>query len=135
MTPRAPSQRHGRDPASTHFPHTRRVSTSKALSNSRSSQPATTPVPSLRRRPREDAAVDVASRDRAVNPSITGDQSTSDHEQEEDSDVDALDEVILAVDMRDRNTVGCAYYVAKDEKLHFMEDVKCGDVETIEARK
>jgi DNA mismatch repair protein MSH5 len=52
-----------------------------------------------------------------------------------DDDVDALNEVILAVNLRERGTVGCAYYVARDEKLYFMEDSRLGGVETIEARK
>lgn len=57
------------------------------------------------------------------------------HEAEDDDDADALNEVILAVDLRERGTVGCAYYVARDEKLYFMEDARLGGVETIEARK
>jgi DNA mismatch repair protein MSH5 len=54
---------------------------------------------------------------------------------EADEDADALNEVVLAVDLRERGTVGCAYYVARDEKLYFMEDARLGGVETIEARK
>lgn len=51
-----------------------------------------------------------------------------------DEDADALNEVVLAVDLRERGTVGCTYYVARDEKLYFMEDAQLGGVETIEAR-
>ena len=54
---------------------------------------------------------------------------------EDDDDADALNEVVLAVDLRERGTVGCAYYVARDEKLYFMEDARLGGVETIEARE
>lgn len=46
---------------------------------------------------------------------------------------DSLNEVVMAVDLRDRGTVGCCYYVARDEKLYFMEDVKCGGWEVIES--
>lgn len=54
---------------------------------------------------------------------------------EADEDADTLNEIILAVDLRERGTVGCVYYVARDEKLYFMEDARLGGVETIEARK
>ena len=50
-----------------------------------------------------------------------------------DPDADALNEVIMAVDVRDRGTVGCSYYVARDEKLYFMEDVKLGGVDVVDA--
>ncbi|KAL1618838.1 hypothetical protein SLS54_006953 [Diplodia seriata] len=52
-----------------------------------------------------------------------------------DADIDALDEIIMAVDIRERKTVGCSYYVAREEKLYLMEDMKLGDVETIDALK
>lgn len=41
----------------------------------------------------------------------------------------------MAVDMRSRGTVGCAYYVAMTETLHFMKDVKLGSIETVEHLK
>lgn len=41
----------------------------------------------------------------------------------------------MAVDVRERGTVGCAYYVAAEEKLYFMEDVKLGGADVVEARK
>jgi len=46
---------------------------------------------------------------------------------------DALNEVIMAVDLHERNTVGCCYYVARDEKLYFMEDAKLGGVDVVDA--
>ena len=49
------------------------------------------------------------------------------------NDIDALNEVIMAVDLRERGTVGCCYYVAQDEKLCFMEDVKFGGVDVVDA--
>ncbi|MCJ1471038.1 MutS protein msh5 [Pseudocyphellaria aurata] len=42
---------------------------------------------------------------------------------------DSLHEVIMAVDLRDKGTVGCCYYVAGEEKLYLMEDVKYGGIE------
>lgn len=46
-----------------------------------------------------------------------------------------MNEVIMAVDLRDRGTVGCAYYVAREEKLYLMEDVRFGGIEIIETCK
>lgn len=48
-------------------------------------------------------------------------------------DEDNLSEVIMAVNMLPRGLVGCAYYVARDEKLYFMEDVTMGGPEVIDA--
>ena len=50
-----------------------------------------------------------------------------------ENDVDMLNEVIMAVNLTDRGTVGCAYYVARDEKLYFMEDVRLGGPDVIDA--
>lgn len=46
---------------------------------------------------------------------------------------DTLNEIIMAVDLNGKGTVGCAYYVAADEKLYFMEDVELGGAEVVEA--
>ncbi|KAI4754544.1 hypothetical protein E4T52_13305 [Aureobasidium sp. EXF-3400] len=48
---------------------------------------------------------------------------------------EALDEIVMAVDMKPRGTVGCAYYVAAQEKLYFMEDIELGGPDIIEARE
>ncbi|KAI8936520.1 hypothetical protein NX059_006924 [Plenodomus lindquistii] len=47
-------------------------------------------------------------------------------------DDDTLNEVIMAVDLLPRGVVGCCYYVARDEKLYFMEDVQFGDVDIVD---
>lgn len=53
----------------------------------------------------------------------------------QDSEIDeSLDQVIMAVDMRDKDTVGCCYYVAKEEKLYMMDDVNYGGIDVIDAR-
>lgn len=41
----------------------------------------------------------------------------------------------MAVDMKSRGIVGCAYYVAAEQKLYFMEDVELGGPEVVEARE
>ena len=64
---------------------------------------------------------------------------------------DSLDEVIMAVEMRDRGTVGCCYYVAREQILYMvrsnqipaitsdllmqMADVDRGGVEVMDTRK
>lgn len=52
-----------------------------------------------------------------------------------DDDDDAINEIVMAFDIKERGTVGCAYYVAAEAKLYFMEDVKLGGADIVEARK
>ena len=58
----------------------------------------------------------------------------SNAESQEREENDSLDEVIMAVDLRDKGTVGCCYYVAREEKLYLMEDVKYGGLDVIDTR-
>ncbi|KAF2032567.1 hypothetical protein EK21DRAFT_60557 [Setomelanomma holmii] len=61
------------------------------------------------------------------------DDSTSTHERTDlEGDDDTLNEVIMAVDMTLKGTVGCCYYVARDEKMYFMEDIVVGDVDIVD---
>ena len=53
------------------------------------------------------------------------------NEAEED---EFLMERVMAVDMRDRGSIGCCYYVAATEGLHLLEDVKSGGLDTIGLR-
>ncbi|KAH7130599.1 muts domain V-domain-containing protein [Dendryphion nanum] len=48
-------------------------------------------------------------------------------------DLDHLNEVVMSVDLNGGGTVGCCYYVARHEKLFFMEDVKLGGLDVIDA--
>lgn len=50
-------------------------------------------------------------------------------------DEDELNEVVMAVDMRERGAVGCAYYVAQSESFYFMDDFKLGGVDIIDMCK
>ncbi|KAI9699119.1 MAG: MutS protein msh5 [Candelina mexicana] len=59
----------------------------------------------------------------------------NDAEIDDREDNDALNEVIMALDVKDRGTVGCSYYVARQEKMYFMEDVKFGGLEVIDTLK
>jgi len=40
----------------------------------------------------------------------------------------------MAANLTERNTVGCAYYVAREEKLYFMEDFKLGGANIVDQR-
>lgn len=46
---------------------------------------------------------------------------------------DDLDQVIVAIDMKDSSTVGCAYYSAEEEKLHLLGDIRSAGTETIDS--
>jgi DNA mismatch repair protein MSH5 len=48
---------------------------------------------------------------------------------------DSLNEVIMAIDMKERGTIGCAYYVAREEKLCMMEDVKLAGLDIVDNLK
>ena len=50
-------------------------------------------------------------------------------EQEDDSDPE---EIIMCVDMRERDTVGCCYYESSTGSLHLVEDIQCGGLEVID---
>ncbi|KAI9883832.1 MAG: Translation elongation factor 1 beta [Watsoniomyces obsoletus] len=46
-------------------------------------------------------------------------------------DDETLDDVIMAVDVR-KETMGCCYYIARDQKLCFMEDIRLADAQMVE---
>ncbi len=58
----------------------------------------------------------------------------SDASVDEREDADLMNEVIMAVDMRDGGSIGCSFYVAKEEKLALLPDVRGGGLEIIDAR-
>ncbi|KAL6718082.1 chaperone ATPase hsp78 [Lecanora helva] len=66
-----------------------------------------------------------ASPERSIDPE-------DDRVVEEREDADSLNEIILCVDMRNRGTVGCCYYVAREQKLYVMAEVAYGGIEVIQ---
>jgi DNA mismatch repair protein MSH5 len=58
----------------------------------------------------------------------------SGHPEADDAQLDSLNEVVMAVDLKERGTVGCCYYVAREEKLYFMEDIQLGGLDVVDAR-
>jgi DNA mismatch repair protein MSH5 len=63
------------------------------------------------------------------------DVEETDIEIQEREDSDAMNEIIMAIDMKDRGTVGCAYYVAREEKLCMMEDMKMAGLDLVDLLK
>ncbi|KFX88111.1 hypothetical protein V490_07834 [Pseudogymnoascus sp. VKM F-3557] len=59
----------------------------------------------------------------------------SEAEVRDREDADALNEIIMAIDMRDRGTLGCAYYIAREEKLFLMEDIKLSGLDIVDTLK
>jgi hypothetical protein len=52
-----------------------------------------------------------------------------------DTSDESENEIIMALDVRTQATIGCAYYVARQEKIYFMQDCKYGDNSIIDTRK
>ncbi|KAK2732696.1 MutS protein msh5 [Myotisia sp. PD_48] len=52
--------------------------------------------------------------------------------EESISDDEDQRQVIMAVDIKDRGTVGCSYLIAQEEKLYILEDIVHSGVDTIE---
>ncbi|KAL8647419.1 MAG: hypothetical protein Q9226_006436 [Calogaya cf. arnoldii] len=67
-----------------------------------------------------------------VGAGFAPEQDADINEREED---DSLNEVVMAVDLRDRGTVGCAYYIAREEKLYMMQDLTSGGIDIVELLK
>jgi len=103
----------------------RRTPTSASISHASSTRSASS-VPAGPSRPRAEIHRG-SSPDTSVN-------TPSDSQNAADGHDDTMIEVVMAVDMTPRGTVGCCYYVARDEKLYFMEDIQCGDVDVIDSR-
>ncbi|MCJ1385759.1 MutS protein msh5 [Xylographa soralifera] len=76
-----------------------------------------------------------SSRSESVVPRDAGPEAEGDraiYEREED---DALNEIVMALELRSRDTVGCSYYIAREEKLYLMGDMKIGGLEIVESLK
>jgi DNA mismatch repair protein MSH5 len=53
-------------------------------------------------------------------------------EVDEDYTDETLDNVVMAVDMKECGVVGCAYYVAREERLFCMEEIVNGGKDVVE---
>ncbi len=61
--------------------------------------------------------------------------SESDAEIQAREDSDDMNEIVMAVDMREKGTIGCSYYVAREEKLYLMQDIKMAGLDIIDTLK
>ncbi|KAI1744377.1 putative MSH5 protein [Xylaria scruposa] len=72
----------------------------------------------------------------AVNRSMGFEPGGQDNEVLSEQSADAMNEIIMAIDMRDRgprgSTLGCAYYVALEEALYLLEDVAMAGIDLVE---
>lgn len=82
--------------------------------------------------PSSQSSVHASVRDENV---IRAEVIESDAEIQLREDADAMNEIIMAIDLRDRGTIGCAYYIAREEKLYLMEDIKMAGLDMIDTLK
>lgn len=92
--------------------------------------------PSSSRIPRHTLGEEGSSQTRntGIQSSTTADVSCEDRIQEDteqNSDED-IDTVIMAIDMKDRGTLGCCYYAVREEKLYIFADARVADTTIIE---
>ena len=64
------------------------------------------------------------------NGTAYNEETETDIQQREDDD--AMNEIIVSIDMKDRGTIGCAYYIAREEKLCLMEDIKMAGLDVVD---
>ncbi|KAB5579927.1 muts domain V-domain-containing protein [Coniochaeta sp. 2T2.1] len=64
--------------------------------------------------------------------SISGSRRDGSPPEDDLDDNDALNEIIMAIEMKDNNTIGCAYYVAMEETLYLQEDIPMAGIEIVE---
>ncbi|KAI8956371.1 muts domain V-domain-containing protein [Xylaria longipes] len=77
-----------------------------------------------------------SGRPSAVGRSLGFEPGGQDSEVLSEESADAMNEIIMAIDMRDRgprgSTLGCAYYVVLEEALYLLEDVAMAGVDLVE---
>ena len=80
------------------------------------------------------------TRSRASSQSVIGVETVPnvpvDIEENEaaEGEEDAVNEVLMAIDMRNRDTIGCAYFTMVEETLYVLNDIKYGGIEVVEKR-
>ena len=115
--------------------------TSRTSSSQRSTPLASFKRPALASRARSQRKrVAVATQPLPGRDTSTSQRRLSQNDEQspvadQDDTDEALDSVIMAVDMKERGTVGCAYYVAREERLLCMEDTVHGGRDVVETRE
>lgn len=116
----------------------RRQSLSKQSSVSRSiarSSPALPPLPPQNRLSLRGPGSSIAGSSIHREEYVRAEIVETDAEIQAREDADEMNEVVLAVDMRDRGTIGCAYYIVREEKLCLMEDIKLAGLDIVDTLK
>jgi hypothetical protein len=72
-----------------------------------------------------------SEREQSLHTAVDTEESGRNADAENSDD---LNEIVMAVDIRERMT-GCCYYIARQEKLCFMEDMQLGGPEMIDTCK
>lgn len=49
-------------------------------------------------------------------------------------ETEVVNEVLMAIDMRNGDTIGCAYFTTVEETLYVLNDIKYGGIEVVEKR-
>ena len=80
------------------------------------------------------------ARSRALSEAAAHSSKSVDHRNDaiasEDEEVEreVSNEVIMAIDMRNRDTIGSAYFVTAQETLYVLADIRYGGIDTIDKR-
>lgn len=133
MSFKVPSKRSRESSVSSARTNSKRHSSISRSSPIVSPHPFSSPQRRVSLRPPPSSAQSVTSaRGSSIAGINRGDEPEDDAAINEREESDALNEVVMAVDVKGRGNVGCSYYVAREEKLYFMEDVKLGGVEVVD---
>lgn len=116
-------------PASSNRISLTRFSRTPTTPISRRQRPFRTPSLSARSQPNESRSRSVPISELSTIPEAHGAQAAP----EIDEDADFLQEIVMAVNMREKGTVGCSYYVAQQETMYLMEDCPLGNVAMVES--
>lgn len=125
-------------PPSSHPPFSRPQVISRMSSVPRSTATSPSVIPALPQQRRISLRPTISN---GGAPSPAGEDVVFGYDQEPDSeinareDLDAMNEIIMAIDMKERGTVGCAYYVAREEKLCLVEDIKMAGLMLVDTLK
>jgi len=94
---------------------------------------ATDPVNPIRLRPINHGAFDVTT---GLEHVRTGGQLDVPSILDEDENLmDDSGEVVMAVDIKEKGTVGCCFYIAREERLSILSDVQFGGKDFINMRE
>ncbi|KAI0599362.1 muts domain V-domain-containing protein [Biscogniauxia sp. FL1348] len=123
--------------AGSSYPPAHPTAANSGRSSRPSSRSATQPYPSSPQLPSHPRRQRLSLRPPSQRASsVISDGHPEDDDPEHDDEVsqedaDALNEIIMAIDMRDGN-LGCAYYTALDEALFLLEDVAMAEIDLVE---